>query len=78
MGATLHDKTSAFLIDCVHGFLVEKKVKAQTLYERSWEEASLNEVQERAKKWNKDMSCQRGVDSNETPNNMTAQTIFQQ
>lgn len=78
MGATLHDKTSAFLIDGVHSFSVENMVKSQTLYERSCEEASLNDVQERAKKWNKDMSCQRGVDSNETPNNMTAQMIFQQ
>lgn len=74
----LHDKTSAFLIDCVHGFLAENMVKSQTLYERSCEEASLSEVQERRKKWNKDMSCQGGVDSNETLNNMTAQMIFQQ
>lgn len=59
-------------------FLVENTAKSQTLYEGSCEEASQNEVQERGKKWNKDMSCQRGVDSNETPNNMTAQMIFQQ
>lgn len=55
---------------------MENTVKSQNLYEGRCEEASLNKVQERVKKWNKDASCQRGVDSNETPNNMTAQMIF--